>query len=320
MFSNKLVSELQQLTLPQLRIIAIKCGILNKGNKLELIQRILQEISKTRLINNNFTLHRILSIDVGIRNLAFSSIIVPSIIIKDSNLIYHKPFVVDGWDKLSIESKKIDNKIIKKAYNPEEFSFLAYQLAKSLLKEFKPQTILIERQRYSTRGKNTVQEWIIKINMFENMLHSIFRCFKEEMIWDDQEADILSIDPAKISSFWLKKNNILMKNFPINHNLSILIDSEDKKPNYQSKTSTLRSKKEKIEIINSWLKAGSIFDFKNTQITAEDFLLKKKDKDKLKIDDLADSLLQGISWIVWEQNKWILKQKLQHNKPFYDFF
>ncbi|EMR09886.1 hypothetical protein PNEG_01649 [Pneumocystis murina B123] len=320
MLSHKLVSDLQQLTLPQLRIIAIKCGILNKGNKLELAQRILQEISKTRLINNNFTPHRILSIDVGIRNLAFSSIIAPSIIIEDFNLIHHKPFVVDGWDKLSIESKKIDNKIIKKAYNPSKFSFLAYQLAKSLLKKFKPQTILIERQRCRTRGKNVVQEWIIKINIFENMLHSIFRCFKEEMIWNDQEADILSIDPAKISSFWFEKNNILMKNFPINHNLPMPIDSKDKKPSYLSKTSTLRSKKEKIEIINSWLKAGSIFDFRNTQITAKDFISKKKEKDKLKIDDLADSLLQGISWIIWEQNKWILKQKLQHNKPLYDFF
>ncbi|KTW28187.1 hypothetical protein T552_02046 [Pneumocystis carinii B80] len=319
MLSNKLVSELQQLTLAQLRTIAIKCGILNNGKKLELAQRILQEISKTRLINNDFTPHRILSIDVGIRNLAFSSIIAPSVIIEDFNLIHHKPFVVDGWDKLSIESNKIDDKIVKKPYNPTNFSFLAYQLAKSLLNKFKPQTILIERQRYRTQSKSVVQEWIIKINIFENMLHSIFRCFKEEMIWNNPEADILSIDPAKISSFWLKKN-ILMKNFPIEHNLSILINSKSKEPNYLTKTSALRSKKEKIEIVKSWLKADSIFDFKNTQITAKDFISRKKDNDKLKIDDLADSLLQGISWIIWEQNKWILKQKLQHNKSLYDFF
>lgn len=280
-----------------------------------MIHRILKEISKIRLVNKSFATHRILSIDVGIRNLAFCSIITPSII-ENFDLIYHKPFIIDGWNKLSIGLEKTNNKIIEETYKPTDYSFLAYQLTKSLLKNFKPQTVLIERQRYRTQAKNIVQEWIIKVNMFENMLHAIFRCFKEEKIWNNSEVDILSIDPAKVASFWHEKNNILLNKFPINYDLSI---NSNKKSYNVPKTSTLKSKKRKIEIVDSWLKTDSILDFKNTQITPRDFISRKKENNRLKIDDLADSLLQGISWILWERNKWILKEKLQHNISLCDF-
>ncbi|KAG5440365.1 hypothetical protein PCANB_001935 [Pneumocystis canis] len=321
MFSNNLISQLQQLTVAQLRVLAIKCGILNNGNKSVLIHRILEEISQTRLISKHYTAHRILSIDVGIRNLALCSIIVPSTIIHNSNSIYQKQFIIDGWDKLSIGLEKIqNNKVVKQTYKPVDYSFLAYQLTKSFLEKYKPKTILIESQRYRTRTKNLIHEWTIRVNMFENMLHAIFRCFKEEKIWNDPEANILSIDPAKITSFWFEKNNGLKRNFPVNCDLfkSVLINSINKGLIDLSKTSTLKYKRKKIEIIDLLLKAGSIFDFKNTHITVKDFISRKKE-DKLKVDDLADSLLQGVSWIIWERNKWYLKQKLQYNEPLCDF-
>ncbi|KAG4305141.1 hypothetical protein PORY_001311 [Pneumocystis oryctolagi] len=321
MFSNNLIFQLQRLTVQQLRTVAMKCGILNNGNKSELINRIFKEISKTKLIDKHYTAHRILSIDMGIRNLALCSIILPPVVIQDFNLIYYENFIINEWCKLSINLENIENdEITKKTHKLTSYSFLAYQLAKSFLEKFQPQTILIERQRYRTRNMNTVLEWTIKINMFEHMLHAIFRCFKEEKIWNDPEADILSIDPTKITSFWLEKNNTIKKNTFINHNLfkNIFTNSRNNDSINLSET-PLKSKKEKIKIVDLLLKANSIFDFKNTQITADDFISRKKEKNKLKVDDLADSFLQAVSWIIWEQNKWKLKQKLQHNKPLDDF-
>ncbi|KAG4302059.1 hypothetical protein PCK1_001734, partial [Pneumocystis canis] len=321
-FYSEDVKELQQLTIPQLRVIAIKCGILNNGNKLVLIHRILEEISKIRLISKHCTTHRILSIDVGIRNLALCSISVPSTIIQDFNLNYHKQFIIDDWDKLSIGLEKIENnKVVKETYKPVDYSFLTYQLTKSFLEKYKPKTILIECQRYRTRTKNVIQEWTIRVNMFENMLHAIFRCFKEEKIWNDPEANILSIDPAKIASFLFGKNNILKQNPFANYDLfkNILIASTNEGLIDLSETSNLKYKKKKIELVDLLLKTDSIFDFKNTQITIRDFISRKKEKNKLKVDDLADSLLQGLSWIIWERNKWCLRQKLQDNEPLCDF-
>ncbi|CCJ28946.1 unnamed protein product [Pneumocystis jirovecii] len=310
MFSNRLISRLQQLTVLQLRTLAIKCGILNNG-----------KISKIRLINEHYTTHRILSIDVGIRNLALCSMIVPSTINQDFNSISHKNIIINEWDKLSVELENIqDNKVIKKTYKPVDYSFLAYQLAKSFLEKFKPRTILIERQRYRTLNMNTIHEWIIRVNMFEHMLHAVFRCFKEEKIWDDPEADILSIDPTKIISLWTKKNIILKEELFIGHNLpkNIFINSIRENLIYL-KPSALKSKKIKTKIVDSLLKMDTIFNFENTQITAKDFMSQKKNKSILKIDDLADCFLQGVSWIIWEQNKWKLKEELQDNKPLHGF-
>ncbi|KAG5520161.1 hypothetical protein PMAC_001238 [Pneumocystis sp. 'macacae'] len=321
MFSNELIFRLQQLTVLQLRTLAIKCGILNNGSKDELITRILKETSKTRLINEHYTSHRILSIDVGIRNLALCSMIVPSTIPKDFDSIDHKNIIINEWDKLSVEVENIEcNKGIKKMYKPVDYSFLAYKVAKSFLEKFKPRTILIERQRYRTLNTNTIHEWIIRVNMFEHMLHAVFRCFKEEKIWNDPEADILSIDPTRITSLWTKKNIILKEQTFIGHNLpkNIFMNSVRENLIYL-KPSTLRSKKIKTKIVDSLLRINSIFNFENTQITIKDFISQKKDKNILKIDDLADCFLQGVSWVIWEQNKWKLKEELYNNKPLDDF-
>jgi cruciform cutting endonuclease 1 len=310
------------LKLSQLKALAFQCGISTSGTKPVIINRLLNEI--VPVIPNhgsrNSTSSRILSIDMGIRNLAYCILDVPSEIF--SNINSSLP-TITAWRRIAVSSAPIPSEEaesslhkLKEVFDPQTLSSAAYALLRHTLLPNNPTHILIERQRFRSMGSPHILEWTIRVNMFESMLYAVLQTLKSEAAWD---GTVIPIAPGKVGPFWLESTQDGTIMSPVHTKLR------------NTKTAKLLNKGAKIDLVKSWLegKEKVILGTSDVESTAHAYLEKwhrlpgrarskgvvnvKREKSVEleamgKLDDLADSLLQGMAWIQWEKNKWdILK-------------
>lgn len=197
----------------------------------------------------------------------------------------------------------------KEAFDPATYSQYAHDFVTTLLKDLKPTHILIERQRFRSMGGSAVQEWTLRVNMFEAMIYAVLKTISESGLW---KGVVHPIAPSKVSNFWISNKHGARKEGPGSKN---------------AKTKTA-----KIELVAEWLKDGDRFEMKGAAAQlGKAYLRKKTRKDskssvkqtKLsgpqaravaqdsveKLDDLADCLLQGMAWIEWEKNRRLIMAK-----------
>jgi len=145
--------------------------------------------------------------------------------------------------------------------------------------------------------------------MFESMLYAVLQTLKREKIWD---GTVIPITPGKVGPFWLESGQ----------DVAIPLGARAKLRN--TKSAKLLNKGAKIDLVKSWLEAKEkvTLGTSEAESTAHAYLekwhrlpgraksknLTKSDKvgeveANGKLDDLADSLLQGMAWIQWEKNK-----------------
>ncbi|KAI9658532.1 MAG: hypothetical protein M1829_006758 [Trizodia sp. TS-e1964] len=331
---------LKSLKLVQLKSIAVSCGINSSGTKALLTSRMLEELQISRLPEALGPSRetpktkddglRILSIDMGIRNLAYCVLQLPSG--SERNIITdNSPVAVIAWKRISISHKhaKIPSSTATKAkksnsspeapepshgkemFEPGLFANYAYKLFKDNLLLYHPTHILIERQRYRSMGSAAIQEWTIRVNMFEAMLYAVLHTLREERVW---AGSFYGVSPAKVGPFWVNENRTDKK----------CVKSETRKS--KTKATKLKNKGAKIDQVGEWLDDGKIrvkLSSDEAQSTAVAFLKKWKYKGHRaekrlsppasqneqpldKLDDLADCLLQGMAWIRWEHNRLLI--------------
>lgn len=288
----------------QLRAIAIATGINSGGTKPVLTSRLFDTLQQDKLdppnkiYDGNLKQHRIISIDMGIRNLAYCRLTLPSHWPDPCHSPSNRP-VIEAWDRIAI-AQKADLKIptlsaapnvaIKETFDPLTYSEHAYSLVNTLLFSSShpaPTQILIERQRFRSMGGSAVQEWTLRVNMFEAMLYAVLKTLHSEGKW---HGNVHPVAPSKVSKFWLGDGEV----------------TREKRVN---------GKGEKIDLVNRWLnEEEQKFELgKGALETACSWRRKRsggkgKGKDEVganmgKLDDLADCLLQGLAWISWEQNR-----------------
>lgn len=173
--------------------------------------------------------NRILSIDMGIRNLGVCMLEASHLAqhddlpkTKSSN---HPRLTVSAWEKVdvlsqlrikrtygisesdssSVERKEIerlrnetDEAPIQTDYSPQNLAETAYALVSSLLARHRPSCILVERQRFRSGGNAAVQEWTIRVNMLEHMMWACLKTLRAQAHSDTAPppADAV-IDAAK---------------------------------------------------------------------------------------------------------------------------
>ena len=285
----------------QLRAVAVATGINSGGTKPILTSRLLDALQQDkldRIYNGNLKQHRIISIDMGIRNLAYCRLALPSHWPSPSHPPSALP-VIEAWDRIAIAQKAdvntftIDgtpNAAVKESFDPLTYSEHAYFFVNKLLFSSShpaPTEILIERQRFRSMGGSAVQEWTLRVNMFEAMLYAVLKTLHSEGKW---HGTVHPVPPSKVRKFWLNDAEV----------------TREEKGN---------GKRDKIDLVNRWLNDEE-HDFELSEGALETACLwrrkrsggKGKGKDKVavkmgKLDDLADCLLQGLAWISWEQNK-----------------
>lgn len=145
-----------------------------------------------------------------------------------------------------------------------------------------------------------MQEWTLRVNIFESMLYAVLQTYSVLGLW---HGSVSSVAPAKVNSFWLGKDLDLEGS---DEARSMMIMGKKKKE--ASKKNT-RSKLAKIELVERWLRKGGIEFIGEAKKVGRRYLDKRGRKrgrggeDIGKLDDLADCLLQGMAWIRWEENR-----------------
>jgi cruciform cutting endonuclease 1 len=188
----------------------------------------------------------------------------------------------------------------KEAFDPSTFATYAYDFVKNILNAHHSTHVLIERQRFRSGGASAVQEWTIRVGVFEGMLHAVLKTLSEE---HGLPVIVQGVDPGRVTRYWLEGRAAKGK---------------------ERISSSKESKKAKIDIVgNSFTSAGAaaLVDVNcgsdhgrhGVEKMVDAFLARwqKKNgsprsgvaKDILKLDDLADCLLQGVAWLNWQSKR-----------------
>ena len=314
------LSWLTGLKSVQLQRVARATGIQSSGTNGVLTERIRDTLAPCLLQSTEDTRNgrmqggkpmSILSIDMGIQNLAFAHLKVPrsdqarkpeltawrrlamseisSLDLNSTSGVQALTVTRRTEDSLSKQKTKaqttedpiveqIGQKIKEKeSFCPALYAKNAYTLINTLLHTYNPTHILIERQRFRSAGGSAVQEWTIRVGVFEGMLYAVLHTLLQER---SSAIQIHGIEPKRVVKYWIDKER------------------------GGEKMSAREVKKAKIEIVGGWLEDGRVGIEKDVQGLVGAYLgkLRKEGKSEVgKLDDLADCLLQGVTWLEWEE-------------------
>ncbi|KAJ9142308.1 hypothetical protein NKR19_g7230 [Coniochaeta hoffmannii] len=298
------------LKLSELQELARSLGVSQTAPKSALIAR-LQDVFRD--ISRPPPDARILSIDLGIRNLAYA-LLTPG----GSSTGASKP-TVRAWNRVDLRTlspvPQRQDPAPSQDFSPPSLSHLALNLVQTHLLPLAPTHILIEKQRFRSAGGSAVLEWTVRVNSLESMLYAIFATLKGLGQW---EGVVIPVDPRRVGPFLLEDEGT---------------GESQKTREPTAKTARAKGSKEnkklKIALVGSWLRDGRgvLFEGESESMKAA-FMkrwLPKERKNKAakevemraeeekridKLDDVADCLLQGVAWLRWEENKRKLVEEL----------
>lgn len=346
--------RLSSLKNAELKQLARLIGSANSGTKPALTASICRDLAQARLPRPSGQTIRLMSIDMGIRNLAFCVLDISS----TPRTTPSKPAPTDtptpahlgkilppalrdisliAWRRLEVSPAQLNLPSppslpptltlpeAKEAFDPATFARLAYALVDTILLPYAPTIVLIERQRHRSSGSPAIAEWTVRVNMFECMLHAVFETLRRRGVGG---VDVYSVDPKRVSGFWVEGEDG---------------NGEDEKAGVEKgkKKNSKAVKEAKIRIAGEWLRGGlvvgegaegmrrafvELFNKKMAKrragvgdgrsscagvggekgsVVGDDDQSGGKAEmgDLVKLDDLADCLLQGVAWTQWEMNK-----------------
>ncbi|KAM3074725.1 hypothetical protein ACMFMG_008145 [Clarireedia jacksonii] len=301
-----------------LKQIAFKCGISTSGTKAILVQRLHDELPILSFPASYPSKPiRILSIDMGIRNLAYSLLETPpsKSTSKKSTSDPGLP-ILKSWQKLSLLPRNENNaeSKVRNEFTPGILSDAAYELLRNHLVPHSPTLILIERQRFRSMGSKHIFEWTVRVNMLESMLWAILKTLAREGVWD---GEVKEVTPGKVGAFWVVEGELNEGTEETSNKAEIFTKvrtaKDTKSKNKGAKIDLVRGwleeekmvllgsdevKKVRERYVEKWARKGG--RVKGRKIGAEKDL---KAEEVGKLDDLADCLLQGMAWIKWEENR-----------------
>lgn len=331
--------NLNSLKAKTLQHVAFLTGMPSAGTKSHIADCLQSSLQKALLSSEGC---RVLSVDMGIRNLAYCVVDVPALSRLGENKLQ-----VQSWKRLDLLDRlkpevftlppKEDspetssprgrskpsttaNIILKDAFTPSVMSKAALGVANDFLK-YKPDVILIERQRFRSGGGSAIQEWTVRVNTLESMLWACFETMRFSQLREYKQPfpAIHEVAPKRVAGFWTASPDV---HRPPANLLTDGYSPSDGKTVVGKAKGASAVKKEKIAVLRSWLEGsgGVSLEFSpETQITAEAFAAgpKRRPSKKVgtdaahevaavretKLDDLADCVLQATAWVRWEENR-----------------
>lgn len=361
--SNPQLPWLAPLKVAQLQRIARATGIQSSGTKSVLAARIEATICQQLSIpsqKKDRDEWSVLSIDMGIQNLAFAHLRVPA---ASAAWAPSRP-VLTAWHRLKVSEigdldlqgagtgAKIDCMDIselvsesevesttsahiataqpaaglKEGFSPDLYAATAYTLITSLLTAYKPTHILIERQRFRSGGGSAVQEWTLRVGVLEGMLYAVLYALRHERGSELAGIEVHGIEPKRVVGYWEGLESDTARN-----------SGEGVK---KGRVSAREVKKAKIDLVGRWLSASIETDASTVEDTPRELELGAAGEAKIyleadrlavqdlagaylrkwrgegtrkkrlstagstsevgKLDDLADCLLQGVTWVEWQ--------------------
>jgi cruciform cutting endonuclease 1 len=267
---KSLLVKSRATTVPVLQKLLQQIGCASSGRKDILHARVLKAAAPHAIGQMQGT--RILSIDMGIKNLAYCVAKIK----QSSPKTQAVGMDILAWRRLDLteetwkESERPEEEVVEEEiveekieeseegdpFSPKNLSSTAYRLVGELLKH-KPDVILIERQRWRTSSSSAIQQWTVRVNSLEAMLWAMFTAYLRQS--SSSNSSMHSMDPKRVGTYWLD---------------GMLIDDTPKTPKKRTKKSTVdidveeeeeeeitvkkmsrgkAEKKAKIQLLRAWL-------------------------------------------------------------------
>lgn len=320
-------ASLLKLSAAQLKAVAVRCGLNSSGTKAVLASRLSDEASVAQANGRKLRSQlKVLSIDLGIKNFAFC--------VLGSRPSIDRTPVLEVWERRDIsqveavcvpaseasDTKRVANpkpkKTPKTSFQPAQFASVAYDLMSDLLDTHNPDAVILERQRFRTMGAAAVQEWTLRVNMLEAMLHAVIYTFKREGKWDGQ---VESIVPGKVGALWTDETQHPPVEVPAGAQTRTKAAKKAKMKMQKidivgrmlvDKDKSVMLLEKHVEMVDVYLAKWS--RMKNGKVRGKSAAKAEVEVEVKKLDDLADCLLQGLAWLRWRENR----QKLASARGF----
>lgn len=348
------LTVLSNLKAWQVKHLAFLTGLNSTGTKAQVCRTLVDRSTKPGLSASPC---RILSVDMGVKNLAFCLLETRKLQGDEQNTDESLSLHLSDWKRLDVSerlvarnmdsstasSSRISGDLTKETgapietaddptniYAPSSLCKIAFGLATEFL-EYKPDYILIERQRFRSGGAPAIQEWTVRVNMLESMLWASLETMRHQQsntlkAQKQKFPDVLEMSPRRVGMFWLTRGDFFPTPADIAASLMApqekikAVETEVKKKSFE--------KKDKIALARHWLSLSLTTD----DLTVDDNLApmvasfcapkerqsRRKSKDDEhdeeleiretsaisgKLDDLADCLVQAVTFALWEQNR-----------------
>ncbi|KAJ4400484.1 hypothetical protein N0V91_008636 [Didymella pomorum] len=236
---------------------------------------------------------RVVSIDMGIKNLAFcdAKVAYPSSTSAAKDSLDASMHIL-RWKTLNLvegskpTSHALDGRAASRnieedwtaaerddnQFSPSVLSGTAYKFIAEEVLSADPDVVLIEKQRWRSGGGSAVQQWTLRVNTLEAMLWAVLETVKRthqyrsgsKKAFVSAEFDVRAVDPKRVGQYWLGQHARALSERDeeaLAHDVSALsvgIDEPDDVGEADSKAAKKpsRSKAEKsakIAILRSWL-------------------------------------------------------------------
>ncbi|KAK7568440.1 mitochondrial resolvase Ydc2 [Phyllosticta citricarpa] len=332
-------------------------GSPTSGTKPTLISRLRHDVATPKLTPavrraSGPAVQRIVSVDMGIRNLAFC---VADVEIREASRQQSKSKSKDitpagpevslsvvAWERIAVQELTAAEENDgageegegegaapeKESFLPSALSHIAYTLLTRALLPHAPGTLLIEQQRYRSQGSSAVQEWTYRVNMLEGMLWAVIKTLKAEedkkaqaRLASSSSSDGKSTSTADASSSVpLPSPHAVspqrVANFWMTATPLGRALMAAKQPRRQSGRLKVE-KRDKIAFLSAWLARSSGSDAVAIPSIVDAIMDEEggaSERDIGKLDDLADCLLQAAAWARWEGNRRTIEElMLKHD-------
>ncbi|KAI1115501.1 mitochondrial resolvase Ydc2 [Nemania sp. NC0429] len=384
----------------QLKRLSFLCGLPLTGRKDELIARLTAAATTTAVPSPKKKSRPgpvVLSIDLGIRNLAFS-LLTPVVVSSapgprkttgakskkrdpssasssssssssPSNRAGPPAINLHLWQRLSLleglsrpsgqkgngeqdasdvgADTETDAVAVAAAFSPAALAKTANAFLRDTVLRLDPRPthVLIERQRWRSGGAAAIQEWTVRVNTLEAMLHASLRTLRDVGAWD---GDVVSVWPQRVGQLFLggapdlasgdpppprAKRAKRAKRAAVAEGSDGAESEEKKKTRRSTRKSSSEIKKLKIQLLGSWLGqeglvvrpdnpgARRMMDAYREALNGAGRGRSKRSAraeaegegkgpalDR-KLDDLTDSLMQGMAWLRWQENMALLRRE-----------
>ncbi|KAF2863940.1 ribonuclease H-like protein [Piedraia hortae CBS 480.64] len=294
MVTQLTAARLATLKLAQLKHAAFLLGLPSAGTK-----PVLQTAIGRKVDGVSSGPKRVLSVDMGIRNLAYC-------------VLEHDGTAsrVTAWQRLDLlkqhEEQSEDGRVSDHTalFTPAVLSLTAYGVTKELL-AYKPDALLIERQRFRSNSGPAIAEWTVRVNMLESMLWACLQTLKST--GTGAAVDMHEVSPARVGDFWTAEAPLKPSERAVSRGQKGVLRWEEVAA---TKKRSKVTKNDRKDIVRAWMNGDGEVDIAFTGEAKETALSFGKKRSGAKLDDLADCLLQAAAWVRWEDNARRMKKLL----------
>ena len=276
------------VTAKALHALLTRIGSASSGRKDILQERFQRDVIKSRLFalgrgmesyqdQDTARKLRIISIDMGIKNLAYCDAEVTY----SENSTMNAAMSIIRWDKIDLvkttqgRRERLSNDRVVEVptaeadedvdpYSLPVLSQTAYRFIKQIIVNVSPDIILIERQRWRSASSAAIQQWTVRVNTLEAMLHAILETLRTESRIGlenhhrTMDYEVYGVDPKRVGQYWLglHARALTGRNGKAADVLEVLEDLEAEAPTKQIPRRKAE-KKAKIALLRTWLMAKS---------------------------------------------------------------